>query len=175
MLFPGHYKPVKVQALEWYMNGCPSVGAGMQFDKNGTMHVGYFTGNGTNGAGYNSVNSRDNGQTYSDPIPIPLYTAEFVSPSHTNMDLAVDKNNNIWIAFITLPELEEHGTGHEEEASKTLIVVSLDPKGKILGNMSFPSRLGSAPSNSSLIPVSDLVMLGYSTVNNFSILTLSAS
>ena len=33
-------KPVKVQGLEWYMNYCPSVGAGMQFDKNGTMHVG---------------------------------------------------------------------------------------------------------------------------------------
>jgi hypothetical protein len=46
------------------MNGCPSVGAGMQFDKSCVMHVGYFTGNGTNGAGYYYVNSKDNGKTF---------------------------------------------------------------------------------------------------------------
>jgi hypothetical protein len=166
-------KPVKIQPLEWYMNGCPSVGAGMQFDKSGTMHVGYFTGNGTNGAGYYYVNSRDGGQTFSNPIP--LYTAEFVPPSHTNMDLAVDRSNNIWIAFVTLPDLHEHRSGHEEEVSKTLNIVSLDPNGSILGELSFPSSLGSAPSNPSLIHVSDGVMLGYSTDNNFSMLTLSTS
>ena len=165
-------KPVKVQGLEWYMNGCPSVGAGMQFDNNGTMHVGYFTGNGTEGSGYYYVQSTDMGQTFSKPIP--LHTAEFVPPSHTNMDLAIDKNNNIWIAFVTLPEQVgdemEHG-----ETSKTLNIVSLDPIGKLLGEISFPSKLGSAPSNPSLIPVSDGVMLGYSTDNNFSMLTLSTA
>jgi hypothetical protein len=166
-------EPVKVQALEWYMNGCPSVGAGMQFDKSGVMHVGYFTGNGTNGAGYYYVNSEDNGQTFSKPVP--LFTAEFVPPSHTNMDLAIDKHNNIWIAFVTLPELEEHSSGHDEEVSKTLNLISLAPNGKILGKMSFPSKIGTAPSNPSLIPVAEGVMLGYSTNNNFSMLTMSAS
>jgi hypothetical protein len=166
-------EPVKVQALEWYMNGCPSVGAGMQFDKSGVMHVGYFTGNGTNGAGYYYVNSEDNGQTFNKSIP--LYTAEFVPPSHINMDLAIDKDNNIWIAYVTLPELEEHSGGHEEEVSKTLNIISLDPNGKLLGNMTFPSKIGSAPSNPSLIAVSNGVMLGYSSNNNFNMLTLSAS
>jgi hypothetical protein len=74
-----------------------------------------------------------------------------------------------------LPELEEQNSGHEEEVSKTLNIVSLDPNGKILGNVSFPSKLDSAPSNPSLIPVADGVMLGYSTDNNFSMLTWSAS
>jgi hypothetical protein len=165
-------QPVKVQGLEWYMNGCPSVGAGMQFDNNGTMHVGYFTGNGTDGAGYYYVQSEDMGQIFSKPIP--LHTAEFVPPSHTNMDLAIDKNNNIWIAFVTLPEQVgdemEHG-----ETSKTLNIVTLEPNGKLLGEISLPSKLGSAPSNPSLIPVTDGVMLGYSTDNNFSMLTLSTA
>jgi hypothetical protein len=165
-------QPVKVQGLEWYMNGCPSVGAGMQFDNNGTMHVGYFTGNGTDGAGYYYVQSRDIGQTFTEPIP--LHTGEFVPPSHTNMDLAIDKNNNIWIAFVTLPEQVGDEIDHGE-SSKTLNIVSLDPNGKLLGEISFPSKLGSAPSNPSLIPVSDGVMLGYSTDNNFSMLTLSTA
>jgi hypothetical protein len=71
--------------------------------------------------------------------------------------------------------MEEHGNGHEEEISKALNVVSLDPNGKILGRISIPSSLGSAPSNPSLIPISDGVMLGYSTDNNFSMLALSAT
>ena len=57
--------------------------------------------------------------------PIPLYTAEFVPPSHTNIDIAIDKNNNIWIAFVTLPNLQEHESDNEEEVSKTLNILSL--------------------------------------------------
>jgi hypothetical protein len=59
--------------------------------------------------------------------------------------------------------------------SVLLNIVALDSNCKLLGKMSFPSSLGSALSNPSLIPVSDGVMLGYSTDNNFSMLILPAS
>ncbi len=52
------------------MNGCPSVGPALQFDTSGMLHVGYFTGNGTNGTGYYHVNSTDQGSTFGDPVPV---------------------------------------------------------------------------------------------------------
>lgn len=80
------------QKLEWCVNGCPSVGPGCQFASEGTLHVGYFTGYGTDGPGYCYVNSVDNGNTFGDPVPV--YVSDYVTSSHTNMDLIVDNNNN---------------------------------------------------------------------------------
>lgn len=36
--------PVRVGNDRWFMNGCPDSGPGMDFDKNGTMHIDLFTG-----------------------------------------------------------------------------------------------------------------------------------
>ena len=165
-------KPVEVQKLEWYMNGCPSVGPGLQFDSQGTLHVGYFTGNGTDGPGYYYVNSNDMGKTFSEPIPV--FTSDFVPSSHTNMDLAVDNQNNIWLAFVTLPvtttsEDESHGGGEE---GKVLNVVLLDKLGNKIGQTSFPSK---EISNPSLIPVLNGAMIGFSDANdNFNIITMKS-
>lgn len=167
-------EPVDVQKLKWYMNGCPSVGPGLQFDSEGTLHVSYFTGNGTNGPGYYYVNSNDLGKTFSDPIPV--YTSDFVPSSHTNMDLVVDNKNNIWLAFVTLPvtdsevEEKEESTGHGGEDGKVLNVVVLDKTGNKLGQTSFSSK---EISNPSLIPVSDGAMIGFSDGNdNFNVVTM---
>jgi hypothetical protein len=151
-------EPVPVQQLEWYMNGCPSVGPGFQFDSEGTLHVGYFTGNGTAGPGYYYVNSADMGKTFNNPIPV--YTSDFVPSSHTNMDLAIDSQNNVWLAFVTLPvtptgDEASHGGGE----GKVINVVLLDRLGNKLGETSFKSK---DISNPSLIPVSDGAIIGFS-------------
>ncbi len=159
--------PVKVQKLEWYMNGCPSVGPGLQFDSEGTLHLGYFTGNGTKGPGYYYVNSNDNGQTFGDPIPV--HTSDFVPSSHTNMDLAVDKDNNVWMAFVTLSESVNNGEADHGESGKILNVVLLDKAGNKRGETSFPSK---EISNPSLIPVLDGSIVGFSSGDNFNMLTM---
>jgi len=164
-------EPVEVQKLEWYMNGCPSVGPGMQFDTEGTLHVGYFTGNGTNGPGYYYVNSNDNGRTFGDPKPV--YTSDFVPSAHTNMDLAVDENNNIWMAFVTLPVTTSNEDAGHGEDEKVLNVVLLDKSGNKLGQTSFSSK---DISNPSLIPVLDGAMVRFSEGNdNFNIITMKRS
>ena len=162
-------EPVEVQKLEWYMNGCPSVGPGLQFDSEGTLHVGYFTGNGTNGPGYYYVNSNDMGKTFSDPIPV--YTSDFVPSSHTNLDLAIDNQNNIWLSFVTLPvTTASEDDSHGGEEGKVLNVVLLDKLGNKIGQTSFSSK---EISNPSLIPVLDGAMVGFSEGNdNFNMITM---
>ncbi|MDN5867414.1 MAG: glycoside hydrolase [Candidatus Nitrosocosmicus sp.] len=155
-------EPVPVQDLEWIMNGCPSVGAGFQFDSEGTLHVGYFTGNGTDGAGYYYVKSIDNGKTFGEPVPV--YTSNFVPTTHTNMDLTVDKNGNIWMAFVTYPVTTNNGEGASHgEDGKVLNVVVLDKSGNKLGQTSFTSK---DISNPSMIPVLDGAMVGFSDGND---------
>jgi len=163
-------EPVEVQKLEWYMNGCPSVGPGLQFDSKGTLHVGYFTGNGTDGPGYYYVNSNDTGNTFSEPVPI--YTSDFVPSSHTNMDLAVDDNNNVWLAFVTLPVTIDGEDDSHGESGKVLNVVLVDRFGNKLSETSFSSK---DISNPSLIPVSDGALIGYSDgSNNLNIITMKS-
>jgi hypothetical protein len=160
--------PVPVQDLEWVMNGCPSVGAGFKFDPEGAMHVGYFTGNGTDGAGYYYLNSSDNGLTFGDPVPI--YTADYVPTTHTGIDLIVDKNNDIWMAFVTYPTTENDKEANHGENTKILNVVLLDKSGNKMGQAAFSSK---DVSNPSLIPVLDGAMVGFSDGNeNFNMITL---
>lgn len=167
-------QPVDVQKLKWYINGCPSVGPGLQFDSEGILHDGYFTGNGTNGPGYYYVNSNDLVKTFSDPIPV--YTSDFVPSSHTNMDLTVDNRNNIWLVFVTLPvtdsedEQDEDASVNGGEDGKVLNVVAFDKLGNKLGQTSFSYK---EISNPSLIPVSDGAMIGFSDgSDNFNIVTM---
>lgn len=51
------------------MNDCPPVVPGFQFESEGTLHVGYFTGNGIEGPGYYYVNYVTNKQIFGNPIP----------------------------------------------------------------------------------------------------------
>lgn len=165
-------KPVEVQKLKWYMNGCPSVGPGLQFDSQGILHVAYFTGNGTSGSGYYYANSNDLGTTFGDPVPV--YTSDFVPSSHTNMDLVVDNQNNIWLAFVTIPvtDAENENAGHSGEDGKVLNIVLLDKLGNKIGQTTFSSK---EISNPSLIPVSDGAMIGFSDGDhNFNMLTMKA-
>lgn len=90
--------PSKVSNDKWYMNACPDAGPGMAFDKNGRLHIAWFTGSNTSekGIGYYYAYSDDKGQTFSPSIPL-LTDREFIPP--TQVSLGVDKEDNVWITF----------------------------------------------------------------------------
>ncbi|MDN5845638.1 MAG: glycoside hydrolase [Candidatus Nitrosocosmicus sp.] len=170
--------PEPVQEIEWYMNGCPSTGPAMEFDTSGILHVGYFTGNGTDGAGYYYVNSADKGHTFGDPVPV--YTGEFVPPSHRAIDLAVDNNNNIWMTFITHPQ-EDNGYDNvglsdldeSNHIDRFLNVATLDNSGSKVGEISFPIKFENGGiSDPKIVPLPEGVIMGFSVNDDFKMITM---
>jgi len=129
---------IRVQETKWMYNGCPSVGPGISFDSQGRLHVSYFTGVGEDGKmGYYHVYSDDKGQTFSEPNA--LFSAEYVTLVHNGATLTVDKNNNVWVAFVTL---KDYGTtdniwASDKEYPMVLNVLALDRSGKMLDKKTF--------------------------------------
>ncbi|MGD1837746.1 MAG: sialidase family protein [Nitrososphaeraceae archaeon] len=159
-------KPVEVQERNWIMNGCPSTGPGMQFSQDGILHVTYFTGNGTNGPGYYYTYSEDRGDTFKNPIPI--HVADFVAITHTNMDLNVDSNNNVWISFVTAPD-EAHN--NLESYSKNLNIVVIR-YGEIVDEKIFESKTISSPS---LTSTNNSTLLSYSNGEDVQIISMAVT
>ncbi len=89
------------------------------------------------------------------------------------MDLEIDKNNNVWIAFVTIPkEPVSEGESSESETDShlgTLLnVVALDKSGEKIGEISVPSsEENSDIRNPILIAVENGVMVGYSNNDEF--------
>lgn len=135
-------EPVYVQKQKWLLNACPVIGPSIDFDKNGTMHVFYFTDNGTEGTGYYYVNSKDLGKTFS--APIPIVTSEYMPASAVQTDMSIDENGNMWLTFGTVP----HTIDYKKEPTKTIQIVVLDSNGTTVGKKSFESRpsISSTPS-----------------------------
>ncbi|MEM3094404.1 MAG: sialidase family protein, partial [Nitrososphaera sp.] len=143
-------EPVRVQEKMWMYNGCPSIGAGMQFDSTGRLHVTYFTGAGADGKiGYYHVYSDDKGKTFSEPKPV--FSADFIADTHTNTDLTIDKNDNLWVSFVTFEEAGSTESDWEKlhEMGKTLHVYVIDRQGNIIDNEAFSSGSISSPSSAS--------------------------
>lgn len=131
-------EPTRVQEKKWMFNGCPSVGPGISFDSQGRLHVSYFTGNGEDGKmGYYHVYSDNKGQTFSDPIP--LFSADYVALVHNGASLTVDKNDNVWVAFMMFkdPSTENHGGDSDEEHLFELNVIVHDRSGKMIDKTTF--------------------------------------
>lgn len=135
-------EPVYVQKDRWLNNACPVIGPSMEFDSKGTMHVLYFTGNGTSGTGYYHVTSNDMGKTFNTPEPILV--ADFLPSSRVQTDLTIDKQNHVWMTFGTVPDIVKH----EEESMRDIHVVVLDQDGTKLADSIFQSKstLSSTPS-----------------------------
>ena len=76
------------------------------------------------------------------------------------------------MAFVTLPESAEGEESGHGDSGKILNVVVLNKTGNKLGELSFPSKQNEEISNPSLIPVLDGAMIGFSTGDKFSIITM---
>lgn len=134
--------PVKVGNDNWFMNGCPDAGPGMDFDKQGNMHIAWFTGSESapNGPGFYYTTSNDSGQTFNKGTPIHLLSEQWIPP--TTQYLKTDKYGNSWIVFVNSEGLKKSATYSEDysfEGHGTIHLAIVDKNGNILVNGNFAS------------------------------------
>ncbi|MDF2422368.1 MAG: hypothetical protein OPY06_05105, partial [Nitrosopumilus sp.] len=82
------------------------------------------------------VYSDNKGQTFSDPIS--LFSADYVALVHNGASLTVDKNDNVWVAFMMFkdPNTENHG-GDSDNSQFELNVIVHDRSGKMIDKTTF--------------------------------------
>jgi hypothetical protein len=135
-------EPSRVGQDNWYMNGCPDAGPGMDFDKKGRLHLAWFTGSETasQGQGFYYTNSDDKGATFSTPVPIHLLSTQWIPP--TTQYLATDSFDNSWIVFVNSEGLQKSADYEESfqyEGNGTIQLTVLDRDGNVLKNGTFAS------------------------------------
>jgi len=86
--------PVKIHDDGFQFKGCVHVGAPMAIDSEGTLHVAWYTG-ATERQGMYYATSTDNGQSFSEPIPI--LTADWVPPQR--IFIAIDNDDKVWLTW----------------------------------------------------------------------------
>jgi hypothetical protein len=86
--------PVKIHDDGFQFKGCVHVGAPMAIDSEGTLHVAWYTG-ATERQGMYYATSTDNGQSFSEPIPI--LTGDWVPPQR--IFIAIDNDDTVWLTW----------------------------------------------------------------------------
>ena len=86
--------PVKIHEDNFNFNGCVHVGAPMDVDSKGNLHVVWYTGSESSPGIYYATSS-DHGQTFSQPVPI--LTSDWVPPQRVY--LTIDDNDTTWITW----------------------------------------------------------------------------
>jgi hypothetical protein len=135
-------EPSRVGRDNWYMNGCPDAGPGMDFDNKGRLHLAWFTGSDTapEGQGFYYTSSDDKGTTFSKPVPIHLLSEQWIPP--TTQYLATDNHDNSWIVFVNSEGLQKSADYEETyqfEGNGTVQLAVVDRDGNILQNGVFAS------------------------------------
>ena len=97
--------PVKISEDNFNFNGCVHVGAPMQVDSKGNLHVVWYTGK-ENAPGIYYATSTDHGQSFS--LPIPMLTSDWVPPQRVY--LAIDDRDTTWI---TWEDATDHSTNEK--------------------------------------------------------------
>lgn len=105
-------QPVKYYDNNWQIAGCPHAGPSLELDDRGRLHAVWFSGAKGQLGIYHAI-STDNGQSWSEPIPVftPSYTPV------TEPEMLVDSKGNTWIAFNDYrsgdgKKEKAHGGGH---------------------------------------------------------------
>lgn len=134
--------PVRVGNDRWFMNGCPDAGPGMDFDKQGNLHIAWFTGSefAPRGPGFYYTTSNDGGMTFNKPIPIHLLSEQWIPP--TTQYLKTDKYGNSWIVFVNSEGLKKSATYSEDysfEGHGTIHLTIVDKDGNIIKNGNYAS------------------------------------
>lgn len=94
--------PVEVNDDQFLIDGCVHVGAPMVMDSQGRIHVAWYTGK-EGAAGIFYAVSSDRGASFG--APIPILAGPWVPPSR--VDLALDGDDNAWLAYEYPAELRE--------------------------------------------------------------------
>ncbi len=133
-------EPSRVGRDDWYMNGCPDAGPGMDFDSKGRLHMAWFTGSETalRGQGFYYTSSDDRGQSFRTPVPIHLLSKQWIPP--TTQYLVVDSNDNSWIFFVNSEGLKKSATYSEDytfDGKGNVHLAIVDRDGNVLRNGAF--------------------------------------
>jgi hypothetical protein len=86
--------PIKINDDGFQFKGCVHVGAPMAIDSAGTLHIAWYTG-ATERQGMYYATSTDNGQSFSEPMPI--LTGDWVPPQR--IYIAVDNDDTVWLTW----------------------------------------------------------------------------
>lgn len=86
--------PVKVHDDRFKAGDCPEITLGLATDNKNRLHVAWYTGTGIKPGIYYAV-SENHGRSFTEPVT--LLTADWVP--YANVKLAVDANDNAWVAF----------------------------------------------------------------------------
>ena len=135
-------EPSKVGRDNWFMNGCPDSGPGMDFDSKGTLHLAWFTGSesASQGQGFYYTSSKDKGATFSDPVPIHLLSQKWIPP--TTQYLVTDSHDNSWIVFVNsegLKKRADYDDSFKFVGNGTIQLAVIDDKGNMIRNGPFTS------------------------------------
>jgi hypothetical protein len=135
-------EPSRVGQDNWFMNGCPDAGPGMDFDKKGRLHLAWFTGSevASQGQGFYYTSSDDKGASFSKPVPIHLLSTQWIPP--TTQYLATDSADNSWIVFVNSEGLQKSADYDETfqyEGNGTIQLTVIDRDGNVLKNGTFAS------------------------------------
>lgn len=163
-------EPIRIQDAKWNYKGCPSLGAGMAFDDNGRLYIAYYTGAGEDGKiGFYYVHSDDLGKTFSKPIA--LFSADFVALNHHKIQVAVDKNDNVWFSFIMLndPTITEKSWSLLNP-ERVVHVFAYDKMGNLIGKQEF--NIGSSHALPTMVYFNDKMLLGYTDHNGAHLVSL---
>jgi hypothetical protein len=86
--------PVKIHDDGFEFDGCVHVGAPMAIDSEGTLHIVWYTG-ATDHQGTYYATSTDNGQSFSEPLPI--LTGDWVPPQR--IYITIDNDDTVWLTW----------------------------------------------------------------------------
>lgn len=135
-------EPSRVGRDDWYMNGCPDAGPGMAFDREGRLHMAWFTGSdeAAQGPGFYYARSDDKGASFHSQVPIIALDEQWVPP--TTQYLVTDARDNAWIVFVNSVGLRKaddyaESFGYDGQGTLHLAVVGAD--GRVLRNGPFAS------------------------------------
>lgn len=162
--------PQRVQHKHWFINGCPSSGAGVGIDDRGGVHVVYFTGShaAPDGIGYYYAYSDNKGKTFS---IMPLLAGDYVPLVHRGAGVAVDDKGNTWATFITpKPSDGDEQTLNYHGNFAIVHVYVIDKQGRIVAKREFPTNMISQPVISS---AGGTTVLAFGDGGSFKILSLS--
>ncbi|MQA89617.1 MAG: hypothetical protein GEU90_05215 [Gemmatimonas sp.] len=87
-------EPVRVHDDGWYIEGCPHAGASLAVDRDGRVHVAWFTGAQDHPGAFYAV-SEDQGRSFEEPVRL---TPPGAVPT-TQVAVAADDAGTVWVAW----------------------------------------------------------------------------
>jgi hypothetical protein len=152
--------PVKIHDDGLQFKGCVHVGAPMTIDSEGTLHVAWYTG-ATERQGMYYATSTDNGQSFSEPLPI--LTGDWVPPQR--IFITVDNTATVWLTWEDATGLSTNEKAWRYGDTQALIFTAQVIDGELIRSDS-PINLSDAKSLTNIDSDNGLVSIVWTETDN---------